>query len=294
MYFKDILLAIFVALLWGFNFVVMKVGIQEIPPILFVATRSLFAIFPLIFFIPKPSVSWRMIIGIGCFLGILTFLFILMGLHLGITGTLTSLVVQTQAFFTVIFAFLFLGERFKFYQILGMIISFTGILVIGLDQFWMRSFFGIICVLLGAASWGWANVLMKKAGVSNINMFHLMVWVSLIPPVPLILYAIYMDGVPEILYVFSNASMLSYGTLIYSGMISGVLGYALWGYLLKKYSASSVASFSMLVPVFATCFSVPIFHETFTTSMILGAIFVALGLMVNQFLPKLMRKVIHR
>lgn len=284
MHIKDIIIAIGVAILWGFNFVVMKVGIIEIPPILFVATRSLFAIFPLIFFIPKPPVSWNLIIGIGFFLGILTFLFILLGLHLGISGTLTCLVVQSQAFFTVIFAVLFLGERFKFYQILGMIISFLGILVIGLDQFWMGSLLGICCVLIGAASWGFSNILIKKAGNPNINMFDLIIWASLIPPIPLILYAIYMDGIPEILYVFSNAGILSYGTLIYSGLISGVLGYALWGYLLKKYTTGSVASFSMLVPVFATCFSVPIFNETFTNYMILGGAFVAVGLMVNQFL----------
>lgn len=116
---RDILLAILVVALWGFNFVVIKVGVAEIPPLLLTGLRYLFAAIPLIFFIRRPATSWSNIVGYGLSLGVLMFGLLFVGMKLGVNASMSSIIPQLQVFFTMGFAALLLGEKPKTWQIFG-------------------------------------------------------------------------------------------------------------------------------------------------------------------------------
>ena len=288
----DIFLALIVAVLWGFNFIVMKVGIEEIHPILFVTIRSIFAFFPLIFFVKKPPVSWYVIFALGASIGIFKFLFILLGIHFGLCGPMTSLILQSQAFFTILFAFFLMAERPRSYQIFGMLIAFSGVAFVGYDQLCLGTSAGMLCALGAAASWGISNVLIKKtANKTPINMVSLMVWISIIPPIPLFMITCWMDGFWETIGTIRQVSLFTYSTLLYSALFSGVAGYALWGYLLQKYPTPLVTPFSMLVPIVATIFSVLIFHDSFSFNMFISTVLVMTGVLINQFFPYIIKKI---
>lgn len=290
---KDILIAIAVAVLWGFNFVAMKVGIKEIPVVLFVALRALLSFFPWVFFFPRPPISWTLLIGIGLCIGTIKFSFIGMGIACGLCATIGGLLLQSQAFFSVLLAVLFLKEHPKMHEIVGMIISFLGILFIGFHAFGGETFSGILFVLGAALSWGVANILIKIAGTQkdptkSFSMLSLIVWINIVPPLPLFGIACYSEEI-HIGTILAQASLLSYAGALYSAIISGILGYALWAYLLKKYPTAVVTPFSMLIPVTATLFAIPIFNDPFTLEEGIGSLIVAVGLGINQFYP-LMKK----
>ena len=122
---SDILLAISVAAVWGFNFVVIRMGIDAFPPLLFSALRFTFAALPLVFFLPKPNVSWGIILGIGLILGVIKFALLFIGMDVGLSAGLASLVLQSQAFFTVILASIFLAERPSPLQVTGILVAFA-------------------------------------------------------------------------------------------------------------------------------------------------------------------------
>lgn len=286
---RDIFLAICIAFIWGFNFVAMKVGIQEIPTVLFVAMRAILSCFPWIFFFPRPPISWALIIGIGVCIGMMKFSFLGMGIVCGLCGPLASLLLQSQAFFSVILAVLFLKEHPRTHEIWGMIIAFLGILVIGIHAFGGVTFSGILFVLGAALVWGCANILIKIAGSQknpdkSFSMLSLIIWINIVPPLPLLGVAYYIeDG--QIWEILKSASLLSYAAVLYSALISGVLGYALWGYLLKKYQTAVVTPFSMLIPVTVALFTIPLFNDSFTIEEGIGSFFIAVGLGINQFYP---------
>src|SRR5438445_99407 len=96
MKFHHILFAVLVMAIWGGNFVVIKIGMDEVPPLFFGALRFLSASLPLLFFIKKPPVSWLIIISIGMALGVAKMAFMFVGINVGVSPGLASLILQTQ------------------------------------------------------------------------------------------------------------------------------------------------------------------------------------------------------
>ena len=107
----DAVLLLLVAVVWGFNFIVIKIGLENFPPILFSALRFLFAAVPLAFFLPRPAVSWRIVLSIGLVLGVVKFSLLFIAMDVGLSPGLASLLLQSQVFFTVALAAVFYGTR---------------------------------------------------------------------------------------------------------------------------------------------------------------------------------------
>jgi len=275
-----IALAVAVAATWGFNFVAIKVGLKDFPPILFCVLRFMLAATPLLFlgFRQGPPVPWRFIIGIGMFLGAIQFSLLFIGMNIGMPAGLSSLVLQSQALFTALFAAVILGDRPSAKQMLGMAVAFSGIALIATEMPFGNSLLGLILLLGAAASWGVSNILMKQAKAPDL--FRLMLWVSLVPPIPLLLLSLALEGPERIAGVFTNVTPLGLGALIYIAGAATLFGFAAWGFLLRHYPASLVAPFSLLVPVFGLSSSALLLGESLSPLKIAGAVLVFSGLAV--------------
>ncbi|MCK9605420.1 MAG: EamA family transporter [Methylomonas sp.] len=176
-------LALLVVAIWGFNFVVIKVGLKEIPPLLFCAARFFFAAFPAVFFIRRPNLPLRMIAGFGLTMFSLQFALLFSGMYAGTSAGLASLLLQIQVFVTILLAVVFLAEQPSGWQIGGAVISFSGIGLVAANFGGDISFFGLILILLAAVAWGCGNLIFKKLG--KIDMFALIIWGSLFAWPPL-------------------------------------------------------------------------------------------------------------
>ncbi|MFC7332088.1 EamA family transporter [Rhodocista pekingensis] len=273
-------LAILCAAIWGFVFVVIDWGLSEIPPLLFTALRFAVcaAFLPFIGF--KPPVAWRYIIGVGISLGMLQF-GLYMGMAYGMPAGLASLVNQTQAFFTVMLAALWLGDRPSVRQLAGIAVAFLGIAVIAADLPAGGTQLGLMLCVVGAMFWAVSNVLMKVSKPPQV--FVMMIWMSLIPPIPLCIASYYFEG-PQGFSGLLTMSPTAWFAVFYSSVIATILGFGLWGYLLKQYTASIVAPFSMLVPVFGIGFAVTLLGEELSPVK-LGACGIILAGLALTLLP---------
>lgn len=272
-----IALAVAVAAVWGFNFVMIKLGLRDVPPVLFSCLRFALAATPLLVLGVRggPPVPWRYIIGIGVSLGVVKFSLLFIGMDIGMPAGLSSLVLQSQAFFTALFAAVVLGDRPGPRQVAGMAVAFGGIGVIALEMPAGDSLLGLGLVVAAAACWGVSNIIMKTAKAPDL--FRLMLWVSLVPPVPLFLLSLGMEGPERIVAALTGLSGMGIAALVYIAAGATLFGFAAWGFLLRSYPASQVAPFSLLVPIFGMTSSALVLGETLTAAKLAGAALVFAG-----------------
>jgi O-acetylserine/cysteine efflux transporter len=239
---RHALLASAVAAIWGINFVVIHVGLESFPPLLFAALR--FALVALALpLVPRPGVPWRYVVAVGAFLSAGQFGLLFVGIDRGMPAGLASLVLQLQAPFTVGLAVLFLGERPRATQLAGGGLALCGIAIIAAGRASAVPL-GALALTVGAAfSWGVGNIATRKA--RSPRALGLLVWSSLIPPLPLATLSLITERGETV--SIDAAGVLA---MLYVVLISTFVGFGVWTWLLSRHQASSVVPFTLLVPVF--------------------------------------------
>ncbi|MFB6710723.1 MULTISPECIES: EamA family transporter [unclassified Streptomyces] len=243
-----IALAALVAAVWGVNFVVIEIGLGHFPPLLFSALRFLVAALPAVFFVGRPKVAWKWIVGVGLVLGVAKFGLLFIGMDRGMPAGLSSLVLQVQAVFTALFAALALGERPGRVRMSGMAVALAGIGVAAIDEGASGPVLAFVLVIAAAACWGVSNVLTRKAAPPDSLNF--MVWVSTVPVLPLLGLSLVFEGWDRDVDALAALDWSGVGIIVYVAWITTVFGFGAWGFLLRHHPASSVAPFTLLVPVF--------------------------------------------
>lgn len=277
--FRHILLALLVVAIWGFNFVIIKLSVEALPPILAAGLRFVAAALPAVFFIRPPRTQWYYVVGFGLAFGFALYGFLNLAIAWGMSAGLSSLVLQTQAFFTMALAFILLGERPSRFQIIGAIIAFAGIGVIALERLAATALLPLGMTLLAAVSWGMANVLTKKAG--RVNALAFTVWGSLAAPLPLIGLSLLVEGPEALRDALAGFSWSDAGLIAFLAYPATLLGGGIWSWLLGRHPASVVAPFTLLVPISGLLSGYLVLGETITPIEIGGAVLVIAGLVVT-------------
>ncbi|ADI10074.1 hypothetical protein SBI_06954 [Streptomyces bingchenggensis BCW-1] len=241
-------MAVLVTAVWGVNFVVIDIGLDHFPPLLFCALRFLVAALPAVFLVGRPKVAWKWVLGVGLALGVAKFGLLFIGMHEGMPAGLSSLVLQVQAVFTALFAAVVLGERPNRTRLAGMAVALAGIAVAAVDEGTSGPLLAFVLVIAAAVFWGVSNVLTRKAAPSEPLSF--MVWVSLVPVVPLLGLSLMFEGADPDLEALRSLDWTGVGVIVYVAWIVTLAGFGAWNFLLRTYDASVVAPFTLLVPVF--------------------------------------------
>ncbi|MFI9009560.1 EamA family transporter [Actinosynnema sp. NPDC053489] len=244
---RHVAIAVLVATIWGVNFVVIKVGLRDFPPLFFSALRFLAAAVPALFFVGRPRVAWRWVVAVALALGVAKFGLLFVGMAAGMPAGLSSLVLQSQVFFTVLFAAVLLRERPRPVQLVGMGVAATGIAVIAFDYGVGSPISAFLLVVLGAAAWGVANVVTRYARPPDPLNF--IVWVSAVAVLPLLGLSLSIEGPAADLAALRGLSWTGVGSILFIAWVSTLLGFGLWNLLLRTYEASAVVPFALLVPV---------------------------------------------
>ena len=283
---SHLLLALAIVAVWGTNFVVIKLSLDAFPPFLFAALRYTFAFLPLVFFIPRPKVSWTNMCAYGVAIGVGQFGVLFFAIDGRISPGLASLVVQTQVFFTIGFAMFFAKERLKLYQAVAVSVSMTGLGVIALHTDANTTFLGIALVVIAGLSWGIGNTVSRRAG--SINMLSYVVWASGFSLLPLFLISwIFEGGWEQMNTSISSAPMSAWAGVFWQSWGNTVFGYAAWAWLLSRHPAAVVAPAPLLVPIFGMGASAYFLSEPLPLWKLLAAGLVIAGLIVNLFWPNL-------
>ncbi|MDR5700040.1 EamA family transporter [Agromyces aerolatus] len=250
---KHVVLAVFVAVIWGVNFLAIDLGLRDTPPLVLVALRFALVAVPLIFFVRKPTAPWRTIVGVGLFVSAGQFGLLFTAMHLGLPAGLAAVVLQCQMIFTIVVAAIALRERPTGRQLAGAAVGFAGLGVVALGR--LEGAAGgagtaallplLICVAAGL-SWGIGNVVARSAGPAN--GFGMVVWSAAVVPVPMLALSLLLDGpavVGEALTTIGWPTVLS---LAYTVVLASLVGYTIWYSLLGRYPAGLVAPFALLAP----------------------------------------------
>ncbi len=285
---KDTLLVLVVVIVWGVNFVAIRWGVDEVPPLLLTSLRYVVAALPAIFFIRRPKVALGILVAYGFAVGVGQFSLLFSAIKLGMPAGLSSLVMQLQAFFTIALAVMFLGERPSVAQLIGALIAFGGIGVIALERLGGAALLPFAMTIGAAACWGVANIVTKRAG--KIDMLGFVVWSSLVPPIPLYLLSLLFEGPGAVPLALSQITILGIGSLLFIGWGSTVFGYGAWSVLLGRYPASTVAPFTLLVPIAGIGSAALLLGERISNLEWIGSGLVFAGLLLNVFGPRLLRR----
>jgi O-acetylserine/cysteine efflux transporter len=281
---RDALIAVAIMAVWGTNFVVIRLGLDHLPPLFFVALRFTFALLPAVFFLERPAVPWRNLAAYGALIGAGQFglLFIAMRGH--ITPGLASLVIQIQVFFTIGLAAYLTGERVRLFQVAALLIAVSGIVVILVHSDATTTPLGLTLVIIAALCWAGGNVVARST--PNVNMLSYVVWASLFSAPPLYALSLVFEGWPAMHDGLMNADAGTWGAVAYQAFANTLFGYAAWGWLLSRYPAATVAPMALLVPVFGMGASTLWLDEPLQRWKLIVAALVMAGLCLNLLWPR--------
>ncbi|KAA3509986.1 EamA family transporter [Agrobacterium rosae] len=276
-----IFLALITVFLWGFNFVVIKVGVMDMPPLFLTALRYFFAAVPLIFFLPRPKVPWKHMIVYGMVMGCAQFGLLYTAIKWGLPAGLASLVMQSQAFFTMALAVTLLGEIPLKSHIAGAAVAFGGLAVIGLERLNITAMVPLLMCVGAAFSWAIGNIVNRKVG--RVNAVSFIAWTSLVPVLPLVILSLVLEDPQAIADGLTLASPMTVMVVIYMAYGATIVGAGIWSYLLSRYPAGTVAPFSLLVPIVGFLGAYFAFNEEITLFEVIGSSLVVAGLALNVF-----------
>ncbi|WP_291181638.1 EamA family transporter [Hyphomicrobium sp.] len=283
---RHALLALAVTAVWGSNFVVIHIGLEHLPPLLFAALRFLCSLFPAVLFLKRPAVPWSNLAAYGLLVGVGQFGILYIAINGHVTPGLASLVVQTQVFFTIGLAVLLSGERVHRVQIAALAVTMAGLAIILLHTDGHTTALGLALVLIAAAAWAGSNIVVRAT--PNVDMVAYVVWASLFSVPPLIALSLLFEGAAAIRNGLANADAATWGAVLWQAVGNTLFGYAMWGWLLARYPVATIAPMALLVPVFGMGASALWLGEPLQDWKLLAAGLVMGGLALNLLWPWVM------
>jgi len=282
---KDSLLGLLIIFIWGFNFVVIAWGVEGLPPLLMGAGRFLLVATLGSLFIKKPSIPWKWMALYALTLCFGQFAFLFSALAFGMPAGLASLVLQSQALFTIIFSVLFIGEKIKAKQIIAMILAGIGLWLIGVSGGHNQmTAIGFAFTIAAAVSWAAGNVVNRVINLRGYQAnIGLVVWSSWVAFIPFIIASYFIEGSELIAQSVKGINMQSIAVLCYLAFAASILAYSLWSYLLTHYPAGQVAPLTLGVPVVGLVCASLFLDEVISKQQAIGIIIVMLALIVNSF-----------
>jgi len=290
---KDGLLALLVVVVWGLNFVVIKVGLHNMPPLMLAGLRFLLVAFPALFFVARPKIPFRLLLGYGLTISFGQFAFLFCAINFGMPAGLASLVLQAQAFFTIILGALVFGERLQGKQLAGIALAVVGVLVLAEASLNGQhvALLGFLLTLAAAFCWASGNIFNKKIMQLETRpaVMSLVVWSALIPILPFMAASYLLDGPTVMLHSLVTLDLTTILSLIYLAFVATIVGYGIWGALLGRYETWRVAPLSLLVPVVGIASAALLLDEQLGALQLVGALLVMAGLYINVFGLRLRR-----
>lgn len=276
---RDVLLALLVVVLWGLNFVVIKVGLKGVSPFVLAGLRFAAASVPAVFFLPRPRVPARLYLAFAALTFVGQFSLLFWALAVGMPSGLASLVLQSQAFFTLVLAALLLGERPTRLHLAGMAVAGAGLAWIGARGTGDVPLAGFLLTVGAAASWAAGNMASRAlARHGAVNGLAFVVWAGLLPIAPFFALALLVDGPAAVAASLGAMGPGTLASVAYLAYAATLVGYGLWSRLLHRYPAALVSRFTLLVPVVGLLSGAAFLGERPTPDQLLGSALVVAGL----------------
>lgn len=271
---RDTFLIVLTTLIWGFNFVVIKWGVQDVSAPLMTALRFALVAIPLVFFVKRPSIPLLAVAIYGLLFGCCIWGLVNYAISLGTPAGQSSLLLQSSAFMTAIAGVVFFSESMSGQKTGGILLAFVGFALISSGALASSSLFGVGLVLLAGFAWTICNVIVRYFKPDDILSF--IVWSSLFVPLPILGYlAIFSSDLTNIQTLTGWRGLAS---IAFQAVVTTIIGYGIWTKMITRYGLSVVSPYSLIVPVSGLLFGYIFFGENPKFREILGSALVLLGL----------------
>jgi O-acetylserine/cysteine efflux transporter len=284
---KDTSLAVIVAALWGFNFVVIDWGMGTVPPLLFAAIRFTVVALPACFFVKRPPLPFTTVAAVGAFMSLGQFAFLYLSMHLGMPPGLAALVLQAQVPFTIVIASVALRERPSKVQVAGVGLGVAGLGTVALGIGGSVPLIALALCLLAGLSWGAGNVVSR--GAKAPGGLSLTVWSATIVPVPMLALSLLVDGPHAVGAGLAHLGWHGILSTAYTAGLCSLIGYAIWNRLLSRYPSGHVVPWVLLAPVVAMGSSWALLGEAPGPAELVGAVMLIAGVLVSQGVVRIPR-----
>jgi len=271
-------MALSIVVLWGLNFVALKIAVLSLPPIFLAGLRFFLISIPWIFFVEKPKVSKRQFFTLPITLGVLQYSLLYYGMSTGLSAGLSAVILQTQSFFTVIMSSILMKEKLRLNETFGLLIGMLGVIILLINNDGDFKIEAVLIILAAAISWGIANIQLKNLG--NVNMVSFLIWISPIAAILLFIISFILEYDSVLKIDFSNLEIKIFLSIFYTAYLSTVIGFTMWQYLLNKYKSVQITPYGLLIPVTGSIFGYIILSEVLEIYQIISGIIIIIGLMV--------------
>jgi O-acetylserine/cysteine efflux transporter len=280
---RHFLLALAVVGVWGSNFVVIRIALGHLPPLLLATLRFTAALFPAVFFLPRPAVRWGNLALYGILIGVVQFGLLYIAMNGHISPGLASLVIQVQVFFTIGLSIALDGERVRRFQWFALLLAAAGIAVIAAHAGGATTLGGLAMTLVAALAWAGGNIAAKHGRPRNILAY--VVWASLFAVPPLLVISLLTEGWSAIVADLRGADAATWAAVAWQGWGNTLFGYAAWAWLLARHPAATVTPMALLIPVVGMGTSALWLAEPLPGWKLAAAALVVAGLAANILWP---------
>ena len=256
---NDLILGILVMIVWGLNFSVIKLGVNEIDPLLLTALRFTLATLPAIFFVKKPDVSWWYLIVYGWLFAIGIWGMATWSIQAGLSAGMASVLLQMNVVFGLFLGCFLLKEPLPLNKVIGSGIALAGLLLSLTVTDGSVTQLGLMLVLIAAISWSLASITVKKAGTKQVFAFSL--WAMAFAPIPLFLIVYFQSGSDAFVQLSTQLNERVIFSVLFQAYPVTLLGYWIWNRLLVTYPLTTVAPLTLLVPIFGLLGGVLFYQE---------------------------------
>ena len=277
---RDFFIAVALMCLWGLNFSVIKLGADQINPILLTALRFISAVIPAIFFIAKPQVKHRYLVAYGLCFGVGLWGMMTWSIALGLSAGMAGVLMQVSVVFSLLLSWSMLKEKVGLNKVIGSLLAFAGLAFSLTLQDGSAPHVALVFVLIGALSWSLVSLIVKLSNVKEVFAFS--VWGMLFAPIPLVLLAWLTHGGDIFFALPAQMNTSVWFSVLFQAYPTTLLGYWVWNKLVLKYPLSTVSMLTTLVPVFGMLGSMVMYKETFSITKWIVCSLILAGLIISQ------------
>lgn len=276
----DAMLLVLLMALWGFNFSIIKLGVNNVNPLVLTALRFSFAVFPVIFFIPRPAVAWRYLVMYGLSFGIGVWGLTTLSVYAGNSLGMTSLLLDMSVVSALLLGWLMLKETITAAKLVGSFAALLGLAIIIYFDNGVITPLGLVLVLAASVFWSLNNIIVKKSGTQAVFAFN--VWSMVFAPVPLLVLAVVLYG-PEVLTRLpQQMNTGAWFSVLFQAYPTTLLGYWFWNKMIVRYSVSLLAPINLLVVVFGILGGVLFWDEIIEWPHYIATLLILGGILISQ------------
>jgi O-acetylserine/cysteine efflux transporter len=274
---SDLLLLIGITFIWGLNLITSKVGVGEIPPILFTFLRFAIVAVVLVPWLRIQPGQMSALVVASLLIGAISFALIFAAIRRATSVSSVAIAGQLSVPFATLLSVALLGETVRWRRWTGIILSFIGIVIMGFDPAIGDRWESLALVIASAFVGALGLIAVKKLrGFTPLGLLAWTAWIGM----PVLLLTSLRVEQPDLIQLMHDVTWRGWAALAFAAAGASLIAHTGYFHLVQKYPVTSVAPLTTLSPVFSVIFGVSLLGDPMSLQIILGGLCTLVGVFI--------------